>query len=146
MAPIGSVQFGMRRRAKWHRNGSVVTSGAAFTTGIDHPNLEFMADCPVAPATQASTGHCRRPRPSRRRRSPALPAPTPEFWDALGRTHRPTADRARDSLSGCTRPVRLLPAGGWTGGLLGQRDRCLLGLSDEMWLDELIDRAERPRT
>src|SRR6478609_1164189 len=89
--------------------------------------LAFLADCPAAQAT-------------RRRRVIAIdhhhttvdhppPGADPRVRDALGRPPvglTPVAPEIRDRVNAA---LRLLPSRGWTGGLFGQRDRCLLVLS-----------------
>ncbi len=89
--------------------------------------LEFLADCPGAPAT-------------RRRRVIAIdhqhsaaghptPGADPRVRDAVG---RPPTDRppvTSDVRERVDAALRMLPSRGWTGGLFGQRDRCLLVLS-----------------
>ncbi len=89
--------------------------------------LEFLADCPAAPAT-------------RRRRVIAIdhhhtatgyppPGADPRLRDVLGRppTEPPPATRqVRERVDAA---LRVLPSRGWTGGLFGRRDRCLLVLS-----------------
>ena len=89
--------------------------------------LDFLTECPAAPAT-------------RRRRVIAIdhqhtaaghPAPgaDPRVRAALGRppTEPPPVDT--DIRSRVDNALRALPSRGWTGGLFGQRDRCLLVLS-----------------
>ena len=90
--------------------------------------LEFLAGCPAAAATQ-------------RRRVIAIdhhhhnatnhpqPGTDPRVRDLLGRPPTelpPIASAIRERVDTA---LRLLPSRGWTGGLFGQRDRCLLVLS-----------------
>lgn len=89
--------------------------------------LAFLADCPAAPAT-------------RRRRVIAIdhqhtadghppPGADPRVRAAVGRPpveRSPIAPEVRCRVDGA---LRALPSRGWTGGLFGQRDRCLLVLS-----------------
>ena len=89
--------------------------------------LEFLADCPAAPST-------------RRRRVIAIdhqhtaaghPAPgaDPGVRDALGRPPTDLPPVTSDVRERVDAALRMLPSRGWTGGLFGQRDRCLLVLS-----------------
>jgi hypothetical protein len=89
--------------------------------------LEFLAGCPAAAAT-------------RRRRVIAIdhhhtavghppPGADPRIRDVIGRPPTdlppiPPEIRARVDAA-----LRMLPSRGWTGGLFGRRDRCLLVLS-----------------
>jgi hypothetical protein len=89
--------------------------------------LTFLADCPAAPAT-------------RRRRVIAIdhhhttadhppPGADPQVRAAVGRPPTEPAPIASDIRSRVDAALRALPNRGWTGGLFGQRDRCLLVLS-----------------
>ena len=89
--------------------------------------LEFLADCPAAPATQrrrviaidhrhTTLGH-----PS--------PGADPRVRAAVGRPSAEPAPVAPEIRSRVEAALRALPSRGWTGGLFGQRDRCLLVLS-----------------
>jgi hypothetical protein len=89
--------------------------------------LEFLAECPAAPATQ-------------RRRVIAIdhhhtaaghppPGADPRIRDALGRPPTDLPPIAPETLSRVDAALRMLPNRGWTGGLFGRRDRCLLVLS-----------------
>src|SRR6478735_2016891 len=89
--------------------------------------LEFLADCPAAVATRRRRviaidhHHTAADHPPPRRRPPGPGRPRPP-------TRRPDAGHPeiRDRVNAA---LRLLPSRGWTGGLFGQRDRCLLVLS-----------------
>ena len=89
--------------------------------------LEFLAGCPAAPATQrrrviaidhhhAAAGH------------PA-PGDDPRVREAVGRPPIEPAPIVSEIRSRVDAALRVLPSRGWTGGLFGQRDRCLLVLS-----------------
>jgi hypothetical protein len=89
--------------------------------------LEFLADCPAAAAT-------------RRRRVIAIdhhhtsaghppPGADPRVREAVVRPPTDLPPIAPETLSRMEAALRLLPSRGWTGGLFGQRDRCLLVLS-----------------
>jgi hypothetical protein len=89
--------------------------------------LEFLAECPAAAAT-------------RRRRVIAIdhhhtaaghppPGADPRVRDALGRPPTELPPITPDVLARVDAALRILPSRGWTGGLFGQRDRCLLVLS-----------------
>jgi hypothetical protein len=89
--------------------------------------LAFLADCPAAPATQ-------------RRRVIAIdhhhttvghhpPGADPRVRAALGRPPIEPAPVAAEIRSRVDAALRALPNRGWTGGLFGRRDRCLLVLS-----------------
>ena len=89
--------------------------------------LEFLADCPAAPATQ-------------RRRVIAIdhhhtaaghppPGADPRVRDALGRPPTELPPIAPEIRTRVDAALRLLPSRGWTGGMFGRRDRCLLVLS-----------------
>jgi hypothetical protein len=89
--------------------------------------LDFLAACPAAPATlrrrviavdhqHTAAGH-------------PPPGADPRVRDALGRPPTdlpPVTSEVRERVNAS---LRLLPNRGWTGGLFGQRDRCLLVLS-----------------
>lgn len=89
--------------------------------------LAFLADCPAAPATQ-------------RRRVIAIdhqhttvghppPGADPQVRAAVGRPPAEPPPIAPEIRSRVDAALRALPSRGWTGGLFGQRDRCLLVLS-----------------
>ena len=89
--------------------------------------LAFLADCPAAPATQ-------------RRRVIAIdhqhttlghppPGADPQIRAAVGRPPAEPTPIATAIRSRVDAALRALPSRGWTGGLFGQRDRCLLVLS-----------------
>jgi hypothetical protein len=89
--------------------------------------LDFLADCPAAPATQrrrviaidhhhAAAGH-------------PPPGADPQVRAAVGRPPTEPAPIAPEIRSRVDTALRMLPSRGWTGGLFGQRDRCLLVLS-----------------
>ena len=89
--------------------------------------LEFLAECPSAPATQrrrviaidhhhTATGH------------PA-PGVDPRVREAVGRPPLELPPIDPDVLTRVEAALRMLPSRGWTGGLFGRRDRCLLVLS-----------------
>jgi hypothetical protein len=89
--------------------------------------LEFLADCPAAAATQ-------------RRRVIAIdhhhtadghppPGADPGVRDALGRPPTELPPIKQRTLARVDAALRMLPSRGWTGGLFGRRDRCLLVLS-----------------
>jgi len=90
--------------------------------------LEFLADCPAARATK-------------RRRVIAIdhhhtaaghPPPgddDPGVRDALGRPPTELPPITPGTLARVDAALRMLPSRGWTGGLFGRRDRCLLVLS-----------------
>ena len=101
----------------------------------DHPPLPaepatvlaFLADCPAAPATA-------------RRRVIAIdhhhttlghppPGADPRVRAAVGRPPAERSPVAPEIRSRIDAALRALPSRGWTGGLFGQRDRCLLVLS-----------------
>ncbi|MGS0688827.1 hypothetical protein ACVBEQ_27380 [Nakamurella sp. GG22] len=88
--------------------------------------LSFLTDCPAAPATQ-------------RRRVTAIdhhhttagyprPGDTPQVRAALGRPV-PQPDAAPVMSDAVEAALRGLPSHGWTRGMFGRRDRCLLVLS-----------------
>ena len=88
--------------------------------------LDFLADCPAAPAT-------------RRRRVIAIdhhhvaaghlpPGADPQVRATVGRPPLGPAPVASEVRSRVDAALRVLPSRGWTGGLFGQRDRCLLVL------------------
>lgn len=89
--------------------------------------LEFLADCPAAVAT-------------RRRRVIAIdyhhtaaghppPGAAPQVRDALGRPSADLPPVTPETVARVDATLRMLPSRGWTGGLFGRRDRCLLVLS-----------------
>jgi hypothetical protein len=89
--------------------------------------LDFLGDCRAAAATQ-------------RRRVIAIdhqhtaaghppPGADPRVRDALGRPPTDLPPVAPDVRERVDAALRMLPNRGWTGGLFGQRDRCLLVLS-----------------
>ncbi len=90
-----------------------------------HSVLSFLTDCPAAPAT-------------RRRRVAAIdhhhtgaghpqPGESPVVRAALGRKVK---DRRPQEMSEeVAAALRALPSSGWTRGMFGRRDRCLLVLS-----------------
>ncbi len=89
--------------------------------------LEFLADCPAAPATRrrrviaidhhhTTTGH-------------AAPGADPRVRDAVGRPPTDVPPVTPETRKRVDTALRMLPSRGWTGGLFGQRDRCLLVLS-----------------
>ena len=89
--------------------------------------LDFLTECPAAAATQRRRviaidhRHTRAGHPA--------PGADPRVRAALGRppvelSPVPSEIRARVDAA-----LRALPSRGWTGGLFGQRDRCLLVLS-----------------
>ena len=89
--------------------------------------LAFLADCPAAPAT-------------RRRRVIAIdhhhtaashppPGADPRLREALGRPSTDLPPVTSETAARVDAALRLLPSRGWTGGLFGRRDRCLLVLS-----------------
>ena len=57
------------------------------------------------------------------------PAPTPGSGTRLGRPPTELPPIAPEIRSRVDAALRVLPSRGWTGGLFGQRDRCLLVLS-----------------
>lgn len=89
--------------------------------------LAFLADCPAAPAT-------------RRRRVIAIdhhhttaghppPGADPTVRETLGRPPTDLPSVTPETVARVEAALRLLPSRGWTGGLFGRRDRCLLVLS-----------------
>ncbi len=89
--------------------------------------LEFVAECPSAPAT-------------RRRRVIAIdhhhtaaghppPGADPRVRDVVGRPPTEPPPIAPETRARVDAALRMLPSRGWTGGLFGRRDRCLLVLS-----------------
>jgi len=89
--------------------------------------LSFLAGCPAAVKTQrgrvtaidhhhTATGY-------------APPDQTPAVLAALGRPVRGPFTPAPDTVSAVENMLRLLPSHGWTHGMFGRRDRCLLVLS-----------------
>jgi hypothetical protein len=89
--------------------------------------LDFLTECPAAPAT-------------RRRRVIAIdhrhtaaglapPGADPRVRAAIGRPPTEPAPIAAEVRARVDAALRALPSRGWTGGLFGQRDRCLLVLS-----------------
>ncbi|HEY4991492.1 MAG TPA: hypothetical protein VII33_05345 [Nakamurella sp.] len=101
----------------------------------DHPHLPaapdtvlgFLAGCPAAPDTQrrrvaaidhhhAAAGHAR-------------PGETTAVRAALGRPTREPHQVTADTAAAVQAALRALPSHGWTRGMFGRRDRCLLVLS-----------------
>jgi hypothetical protein len=89
--------------------------------------LQFLADCPAAPAT-------------RRRRVIAIdhhhttaghspPGADPRLHEKLGRPPTDLPPVRPETVARVDAALRMLPSRGWTGGLFGRRDRCLLVLS-----------------
>ena len=89
--------------------------------------LAFLADCPAAPAT-------------RRQRVIAIdhhhtaagqppPGADPQVRETLGRPPLDLPPVTRETRERVDAALLLLPSRGWTGGLFGRRDRCLLVLS-----------------
>ena len=89
--------------------------------------LAFLADCPAAPATM-------------RRRVIAIdhqhtaaghppPGAAPQVRETLGRPPLGLPPVTPETIVRVDAALRLLPSRGWTGGLFGRRDRCLLVLS-----------------
>jgi hypothetical protein len=86
----------------------------------------FLADCPAAPATQ-------------RRRMTAIdhhhtatgyapPGKSPELLAALGRSAAEPGPPT-ETVAAVDATLRWVPSHGWTHGVFGRRDRCLLVLS-----------------
>ena len=86
----------------------------------------FLADCPAAPATQrrrvtaidhqhTATGY-------------APPGKSPGVLVVLGRAPAEPGPSA-ETVAAVDAALRLLPSHGWTHGVFGRRDRCLLVLS-----------------
>lgn len=93
--------------------------------------LAFLADCPAAPATM-------------RRRVIAIdhhhtaaghPAPgaDPQVRATLGRPPLDLPPVTSETVARVEAALRLLPSRGWTGGLFGRRDRCLLVEPPRLW-------------
>ena len=89
--------------------------------------LGFLADCPVAPATRrrrvaaidhhhAATGY-------------AQPGRSAAVLAALGRATGEPPDASGGMPTAVQAALRALPSHGWTQGMFGRRDRCLLVLS-----------------
>ena len=89
--------------------------------------LGFLADCPATPATH-------------RRRVIAIdhhhtaadhppPGADPRLRNVLGRPPSDLPPVTPETVARVDAALRLLPSRGWTGGLFGRRDRCLLVLS-----------------
>ncbi len=89
--------------------------------------LDFLRECPAAAATQrrrviaidhhhTASGH-------------TPPGADSRVRAALGRPPTEPAPIASEVRSRVEAAMRTLPSRGWTGGLFGQRDRCLLVLS-----------------
>lgn len=89
--------------------------------------LAFLAECPAAVATQrrrviaidhhhTATGH-------------AAPGADPRVRAAVGRPPLELPPIDPEVLVRVETALRMLPSRGWTGGLFGRRDRCLLVLS-----------------
>lgn len=89
--------------------------------------VAFLAECPAAPKTQrgrvaaidhhhASTGY-------------ASPGRSPMVFAALGRPTGGPPDAAGALTTVVEVALRALPSHGWTQGMFGRRDRCLLVLS-----------------
>lgn len=89
--------------------------------------LEFLAECPAAAATlrrrviaidhhHSAAGH------------PA-PGADPRVRDAVGRPPTELPPVTPETVARVDAALRMLPSRGWTGGLFGRRDRCLLVLS-----------------
>lgn len=94
-----------------------------------HPEdvLEFLAECPAAVATQrrrviaidhhhTATGH-------------PPPGVDPRVRKVVGRPPLELPPIDPNVLTRVATALRMLPSHGWTGGLFGRRDRCLLVLS-----------------
>ena len=88
---------------------------------------EFVADCPAAAATRVGGSS-----PSTTT-TPAAghppPGADPGVRDALGRPPTELPPMTPETLARVDAALRMLPSRGWTAGLFGQRDRCLLVLS-----------------
>jgi hypothetical protein len=89
--------------------------------------IAFLADCPCAPAT-------------RRRRVAAIdhhhaaagltrPGESAAVRTLLGRPTCNTFEASPDTIAAVEAALRGLPSQGWTRGMFGRRDRCLLVLS-----------------
>jgi hypothetical protein len=89
--------------------------------------LRFLVDCPAAPATQRRRviaidhHHTRAGHPP--------PGNNPDVRDAVGRPPAGLPTVTPETRGRVDAALRLLPSRGWTGGLFGRRDRCLLVLS-----------------
>src|SRR5690349_15422897 len=89
--------------------------------------VDFLADCPVAPATQrgrvAAIDH------HHTRAGLPRPGESPIVLATLSRPVPVVAGGPAERLAGVELALRLLPTHGWTQGMFGRRDRCLLVLS-----------------
>ena len=89
--------------------------------------VDFLTDCPATPAAQrvrvAAIDH--------HHARAGLPRPGESFMvlAALGRPTGEPPDGPPDLPAAVESALRLIPSHGWTGGMFGRRDRCLLVLS-----------------
>jgi hypothetical protein len=89
--------------------------------------LEFLDDCPATAATQRRRVIAIDHHHTTARHPP--PGADPRVRDTLGRPPTglpPVTPETQESVGAA---LRMLPSRGWTGGLFGRRDRCLLVLS-----------------
>jgi len=87
----------------------------------------FLVECPCAPATWrrrvAAIDH------HHAAAGLARPGQSPAVSAALGRVTRNPPDSSAGMLPAVQAALRALPSHGWTQGMFGRRDRCLLVLS-----------------
>src|SRR5664279_780485 len=131
-APSAARVLAVRTRAAYASDWALFTdhcavNGSRALPADPHTVVDFLSACPAAPAT-------------RRRRVAAIdhhhtahgyqrPGESPVVRAALGRpTGEPfhPTEGDRDAVDAA---LRGLPSHGWTAGMFGRRDRCLLVLS-----------------
>jgi len=132
MTTIGTGSWAPRTRATYTADWALFVDWCGATNHGALPAdpaavMQFLADCPAAPATQrrrviaidhhhSAAGH-------------PTPGADPRVRGALGRPPTDLPPVTPETVARVDAALRMLPSRGWTDGLFGRRDRCLLVLS-----------------